>query len=61
MESKSITAEKLYSLAEISEALKLPPRSVFSKFRYWEADKEANKEANKEEVSIIYESKINIQ
>ena len=57
MESKSITAEKLYSIAEISEALKLPPRSVFSKFRYWEA----NKEDLKEETFIIYESKMNNQ
>ena len=53
MESKSTTAEKLYSIAEIAEALKLPPRSVFSKIRYWEA--------NKEETFIIYESKINNQ
>ena len=57
MGSRSITAEKLYSIAEISEALKLPPRSVFSKIRYWEA----NKEENKEETFIIYESKINNQ
>ena len=57
MESKSITAEKLYSIAEISEALKLPPRSVFSKFRYWEA----GKEEGEKETFIIYESKINNQ
>ena len=57
MESKSIIPEKLYSIEEIAEAVKLPPRSVFSKIRYWEA----NKEENKEETFIIYESKINNQ
>ena len=57
MGSKNTTAEKLYSIAEISEALKLPLRSVFSKIRYWEA----NKEEIKEETFIIYESKINNQ
>ena len=57
MESKNIIAEKLYSIAEISEALKLPPRSVFSKFRYWGA----SKENTEKETFIIYESKINNQ
>ena len=57
MGSKSIIAEKLYSIEEIAEALKLPLRSVFSKFRYWEA----NKEEVKDETFIIYESKINNQ
>ena len=57
MESKNTIAEKLYSIEEIAEALKLPLRSVFSKFRYWEAAKEENKE----ETFIIYESKINNQ
>ena len=57
MESKSITAEKLYSIEEIAEALKLPPTSVFSKIRYWET----NKKEIKEETFIIYESKINNQ
>ena len=58
MESKSIIAEKLYSIEEIAEALKLPLRSVFSKFRYWEAGKE---EEGEKETFIIYESKINNQ
>ena len=57
MEIKSTTAEKLYSIAEISEALKLPLRSVFSKFRYWEA----SKENTEKETFIVYESKINNQ
>ena len=57
MGSKSITAEKLYSIEEIAEALKLPLRSVFSKFRYWEA----SKENTEKETFIIYESKINNQ
>ena len=55
MESKSTTFEKLYSIAEIAEALKLPLRSVFSKFRYWEA----SKENTEKETFTIYESKIN--
>ena len=57
MGSKSITAEKLYIIEEIAEALKLPLRSVFSKFRYWEA----SKENTEKETFIIYESKINNQ
>ena len=57
MGSKSTAVEKLYSVAEISEALKLPLRSVFSKFRYWEA----GKEEGEKETFIIYESKINNQ
>ena len=57
MESKNNIAEKLYSIEEIAEALKLPLRSVFSKFRYWEA----NKENTEKETFIIYESKINNQ
>ena len=57
MGSKSITVEKLYNIEEIAEALKLPLRSVFSKFRYWEA----NKENTEKETFIIYESKINNQ
>lgn len=57
MESKSITAEKLYSIAEIAEALKLPPRSVFSKFHYWEA----SKDNSEKETFTIYESKTNKQ
>ena len=57
MESRSITAERLYSIEEIAEALKLPLRSVFSKFRYWEA----GKENTENETFIIYESKINNQ
>ena len=55
MESKSTTAEKLYSIAEIAEALKLPPRNVFSKFHYWEA----RKENSEKETFTIYESKMN--
>lgn len=57
MESKSTTVEKLYSIAEIAEALKLPLRSVFSKFHYWEA----SKDNSEKETFIIYESKINNQ
>ena len=57
MESKNTIAEKLYNIEEIAEALKLPLRSVFSKFRYWEA----NKENTEKETFIIYESKINNQ
>ena len=55
MDSKNIIPEKLYSIAEIAEALKLPLRSVFSKFRYWEA----SKENTEKETFTIYESKIN--
>ena len=57
MESKNNIAEKLYSLEEIAEVLKLPPRKVFSKFRHWEA----SKENTEKETFIIYESKINNQ
>jgi hypothetical protein len=58
MESKNVIPEKVYNIGEISEALKMPPRIVCSKLRYWEAQKEIKQE---QETFEIYESKMNYE
>lgn len=56
MGSKSITVEKLYSIEEIAEVLSFSTWQIFTKFKYWEAQKEIKQE---QETFEIYESKMN--
>ena len=58
MGSKSITVEKLYSIEEIAEVLSFSTWQIFTKFKYWEAQKEIKQE---QETFTIYESKMNKQ